>query len=149
MSIYCPVLGNETVYLSCQDCDRECEKFHCLIVGSRHYNKFDEFALKVDKILANKSNVVIVSGGASGADALAKRYALEKGYSYREFPADWKKYGKKAGYIRNRQMHEYVSRFDARGVIAFWNGNIKSGTAHSFDLSKEFNNPIRVVKIGE
>ena len=57
----------------------------------------------------------------------------------------WKKYGKKAGYIRNREMHEFISHFKKRGVVAFWDGKSK-GTAHSFELAKEFNNDIKVVR---
>ena len=43
-------------------------------------------------------------------------------------------------------MHEYLSKQKSRGVIAFWDGKSK-GTAHSFELAKEFDNPIRVVRV--
>lgn len=89
---------------------------------------------------------MIISGGANGTDALAKRYAEEKGFAFKEFSADWNQYGKRAGYIRNRIMHEYLSKQKSRGVIAFWDGKSK-GTTHSFELAKEFDNPIRVVRV--
>ena len=46
----------------------------------------------------------------------------------------------------NREMHAYISTFPERGVIAFWDGHSK-GTAQSFALAKEFDNPIRLVRI--
>lgn len=85
------------------------ETFYCLIVGSRSFSDYELFVAKCDLLLRNWGSVVIVSGGARGADALAKRYAVDRGYCYMEFPADWDTYGRRAGYIRNRAMHEYIS----------------------------------------
>lgn len=82
------------------------ETFYCLIVGSRSFSDYELFIAKCDLLLRNWGSVVIVSGGARGADALAKRYAVDRGYCYMEFPADWDTYGRRAGYIRNRAMHE-------------------------------------------
>jgi len=48
--------------------------------------------------------LVIISGGARGADRIAVDYAMVNWTGFKEFPADWKKYGKSAGHIRNRQM---------------------------------------------
>lgn len=39
-------------------------------------------------------------------------------YKLTKFPADWNKYGKTAGYLRNMQMAEY-----ADALIAFWGTN--------------------------
>ena len=120
--------------------------FHCLIVGSRGYTDYAPFKAKCDALLADKIDIEIVSGGASGTDAMAERYARERGYSLQIFPAEWSRYGKRAGYVRNREMHSYISTFPERGVIVFWDGQSK-GTAQSLPLSKEFDNPIRVVRI--
>jgi len=122
--------------------------FHCLIVGSRSYTDYASFKAKCDTLLADKADIEIVSGGASGTDAMAERYAHELGYSLQIFPAEWSRYGKRAGYVRNREMHAYISTFAERGVIAFWDGTSK-GTAQSFALAKEFGNPIRVVRIAD
>ena len=117
-----------------------------MIVGSRGYTDYASFKAKCDALLADKTDIEIVSGGASGTDAMAERYARELGYSLQIFPADWSRYRKRAGYVRNREMHAYISTFTERGVIAFWDGRSK-GTAQSFALAKEFGNPIRVVRI--
>lgn len=74
------------------------------------------------------NKIIIVSGHARGADALGERYAKERGYELKTFPADWNKYGKSAGYIRNKQMSKY-----GNSLIAFWDGKSK-GTSHMIDL---------------
>lgn len=48
--------------------------------------------------------VKIITGGARGADRLAYNWAVVNWTDYQEFPADWQKYGKAAGPIRNQQM---------------------------------------------
>ncbi len=47
---------------------------------------------------------MVISGAARGADHIAARVAFEEGFDVVEFPAQWKKFGRKAGPIRNQQM---------------------------------------------
>ena len=121
--------------------------FHCLVVGSRTFEDYDLFQRKVDHLLGARTDIEIVSGGAAGADFLAERYANDRGFPLQVFPPDWSRYGKRAGYVRNREMHEYISVFPERGVIAFWDGRSR-GTAQSFRLAREFGNPLRIVRYG-
>ena len=138
----CPVGEPDGFYLSNEE-----NEFFCMIVGSRSFENYEILREKCDFMLKKKTGkeIIIVSGGAAGADALAKNYAKEKGYKYLEFPADWSK-GNIAGYERNQQMHRYISTKADRGVIAFWDGESK-GTKHSFSLAKKFHNPIRIIKV--
>lgn len=48
--------------------------------------------------------VKIIAGEAKGIDQEAIEYAIINWTDYQGFPADWKKYGRKAGPIRNQQM---------------------------------------------
>ena len=121
------------------------KKFYLLVVGSRSFTDYDLLCSKLDMFTSNYKSVTIISGGADGADALAKRYAKEHHREYFEFPAMWDIFDKKAGYIRNLHMHQFISQFNHRGVVAFWDGASK-GTAHTFELAKQFNNPLRVVR---
>ncbi len=75
---------------------------------------------------------------ARGADRLGERYAKERGYPVRLFPADWEKFGKSAGYRRNAEMAKY-----ADGLIAFWDGR-SAGTGHMIYLAKK--NAIKVAR---
>ena len=65
-----------------------------IIAGGRNYNDYEFLRQKCDKILKGQSSVEIVSGTANGADKLGEKYANEKGYPVKQFPADWDKYGK-------------------------------------------------------
>lgn len=119
--------------------------FYCLVVGSRSFTDYELMSRKLDSLLSGESNVVIVSGGARGADRLAERYARSRGYALRVFPAKWDLYGPSAGYRRNVTMHQFISVHPNRKVVAFWDGKSK-GTAHNFELSRMFNNPYEIVK---
>lgn len=46
----------------------------------------------------------IVEGGAKGADSIAATWAKSIGLEVHEIKADWNKFGRAAGAIRNRQM---------------------------------------------
>ena len=119
-------------------------KFYCLVAGSRGFEHYGLLCQKMDKILKNQKDVVIVSGGATGADRLAERYAKDRGYELIVIKPDWDKYGKKAGYIRNEQMHKLIASHDNRGCVCFWDGE-SHGTRDNFDRCKKYNTPLRVI----
>ena len=111
-----------------------------IIAGGREFNDYDLLKSKCDEILRLQTDIEIVSGKARGADKLGEDYAKEKGYKIKEFPADWEKYKKGAGYIRNKKMAEY-----SEGLIAFWDGKSK-GTKSMIDLAKQHGLKVRVIK---
>lgn len=86
------------------------------------------------------NDVVIISGGATGADRVAATFAEVNFYAYEEYPADWKQYGKRAGYLRNVQMLQ-EGRPDL--VVAFPGGR---GTAMMVDLARKAN--VKVIEMG-
>ena len=75
--------------------------FRVIICGSRNFNDYELLKEKCDYFLSRKINdgskVVIVSGCARGADQLGEKYASERGLAVLKFPANWDKYGKRAG----------------------------------------------------
>ena len=106
-----------------------------IIAGSRDFVSYLTLEKYCDKIidLLGCSDIIIVSGTAKGADKLGERYAQYKGFEIAQFPADWDKFGKSAGYKRNEQMALYSD-----ALIAFWDGSSK-GTKHMIDLAKRHN----------
>jgi predicted Rossmann fold nucleotide-binding protein DprA/Smf involved in DNA uptake len=110
------------------------------IVGSRDFDNYKVLRniIRTHFITWDIDN--IVSGGAKGADTLAEQYADEFGINKIILPADWDKYGKRAGFIRNRDIWN-----NSDVVVAFWDGESK-GTKHSFDLAKEFDKDFLVVE---
>lgn len=98
-------------------------KAKIVIFGGREFNNKNLFIEQVESILKewdlSKDWIEIVEGGARGTDSLAKDYAISNNISYKEFNADWNKYGKSAGHLRNEQMAKYC---EGQFGIAFWDG---------------------------
>lgn len=113
------------------------------IVGSRDFNDFALLKMEVvDFIIKenlDKTPIVIVSGGARGADALAERLAEEMNWDKQIFLAQWSLHGKRAGFLRNKEI---VENSDA--LIAF-RINQSKGTTHSIRLAKEKNIKVKVL----
>ena len=99
--------------------------FRLIVAGSRSFSDYGRLAADLDRLLVNRlPSVEIVCGGCpSGADALAARYASERGLPLRVFPADWSSFGRSAGPLRNRAMAEY-----GEALVVYWNG-VSPGTA--------------------
>ena len=114
-----------------------------IVAGGREFNDRVMLYDTMDYIVSNMPSSVhveIVSGCARGADTLAIEYAKERGLVLHEFPADWKQYGKRAGYIRNRVMGDF-----ADGLVAFWDGTSR-GTKHMIEYMCELDKPIHVFR---
>lgn len=115
-----------------------------VIAGCRDYDNYDEAKPYIDFCLSNlrkENNIIIVSGCASGVDAIGERYAKENGFAVEKYPADWKSYGKSAGPLRNKQMAEITDY-----VICFWDGQSR-GTKSMIDYAKEYNKPTVIKRI--
>lgn len=89
------------------------------------------------------SDIEIISGMATGVDSVAVDWAISNWCKWHEFPAEWDKYGKKAGYIRNKQMLE-EGKPDL--VIAFPGGR---GTQMMVDLARKANVEVIVINYKE
>ena len=114
--------------------------FRVIIAGGRDFNDYQRLCKTMDYLLKNKvPEVTIISGGARGADSLGERYANERGFSLIIMKADWEKYGKSAGIIRNKEM---LSTADE--VVCFWN-RVSRGTGHMIKITKEIGKLPRVV----
>ena len=100
-----------------------------IIAGTRNFNDYQFLKEKIDNLDINITE--IVSGTARGADILGERYAREHNIPVKRFPADWEKYGKGAGFIRNEQMGNYADY-----LIAFWDSKSR-GTFHMIEYMKK------------
>ncbi len=126
------------------DNNKDNEKLYILIAGTRTFADYDFFQMMADLLISHiMDDIVIVSGGANGADTLAERYAKEKGFELVVFPAEWGKYGKSAGYKRNLQMHDFIAGYEKRKCVCFWDGKSK-GTQHNFALAKSHHTDLLV-----
>ena len=119
------------------------ERIVLAIVGSRRFNDETVFlrTLRVWIDLFGEP-AMIVSGGAKGADALAEAYALKNDHiELRVFAAEWNKYGKRAGPIRNAAIVDAATH-----VLAFPDDRSK-GTLDTIERAKsaDLNVTIRYV----
>ena len=118
------------------------ENFKVIIAGSRGFSNYKLLKEKCNEYLREKRkeyNIIIISGGARGADTLGEKYAQDEGFSLEVFPANWNKFGKSAGFIRNEQMAEI-----ADALIAFWDEK-SHGTKHMIEIMKNKKLLVRVV----
>lgn len=119
----------------------EKQEFRLVVAGSRDFDDYALLSAELDKLLAGKTNITIVSGTARGADRLGERYAAEHNLRIERFPAEWEKYHKGAGPIRNAKM---VQSADA--VIVFWD-NESSGTKNIIECARKEDIPYRIVRV--
>ena len=77
-----------------------------LVCGGRNYDDHERLFDELDSLGTPPHHhvTVLIHGGALGADHWANVWAYERGVSRVAYRADWKRYGKAAGPIRNQQM---------------------------------------------
>lgn len=123
----------------------------CIIVaGSRDFDDYNMLSSVLDEYLEtagiSAEKIKIISGRAKGADCLGERYAVERGIQIIGFPADWKKYGRAAGPVRNKQMAEFAASNGNKGVLfAFWNG-ISKGTKNMISLAEKYGLEVHIIR---
>ncbi len=99
------------------------------VVGSRSFNDYPLLEKTLNEIISNiqqtrrvgrEEPITIISGGANGADTWAEIYSIKHNCELQVFEAEWDKYGKKAGPMRNKQIVEASDM-----IVAFWDGESK------------------------
>lgn len=103
-----------------------------LICGSREFTSYPLVLKTIREENLNPSEVI--SGAAKGADSLGILYAEQNGIPIKLFPAEWEKFNRRAGVVRNFQMVDYIKQFPDSAVLAFWDGKSK-GTKHCTDYA--------------
>jgi len=114
-----------------------------LICGDRNWTDKKvmlEFLWKLSR------DTLIIEGEGRGADRIARDLAILLGFNILPFPADWKRYGKAAGPIRNQQM---LDEGKPDLVVAFHNNLSKSkGTKDMVNRAKKAGIPVQVIRSG-
>lgn len=109
------------------------------IVGGRDFFDYELLKESVFQNLSLDDIDCVVSGGAKGADSLGEKFAEEFNLDTLIFKPDWKKYGRSAGHIRNKDIIE-----NADFVFAFWDGMSK-GTKGSINIANKLNKTLKVI----
>jgi hypothetical protein len=90
-----------------------------IIAGGRTYRGTNDSLIWLDQMHGQLGIRGVVSGGASGADALGESWAQTRGIPVKVFPADWHQLGYAAGPIRNQQMADFLLQYPKRAVLLF------------------------------
>lgn len=107
-----------------------------LVCGSRSWTDAD----LIEEEMVPLEPEVVMQGEAEGADRLAKRIAKKWGFKVESYPADWKRWDKVAGVVRNWDM----LRAEPDMVLAFWDGK-SAGTAHMVSIAQHAKIPTKIV----
>lgn len=112
-----------------------------LVCGSRHFQDKEKLFNVLDGINSETTVTGVVEGGARGADNLGAQWADSRRIERTRFPADWSRYGKSAGPIRNQQM---LDEGKPDLVIAFLYPNSR-GTKHMISIAEKANIKTKVI----
>jgi len=113
-----------------------------IIAGSRDL----DIGTEIIRHYVNKLELVpveVVCGGATGIDNCGKLFSEKCGIPVKMFGAEWLKYGRSAGPMRNRQMAEYGD-----ALLLIWSGDSKGSASMLLEMQK-LNKPIYQVIIKE
>lgn len=91
-----------------------------IVTGSRYYNDEEKVNVTLDALHHMMRITCIIQGGATGADQLAREWAMRRKVKIDTFKADWRRYGNYAGPERNTDM---AINGNADMCIAFIGGN--------------------------
>ena len=106
-----------------------------LIAGSRDIDDFE-----LDEYIPGDVDLII-TGGASGVDSLAEKYADKKKISKLILRPDYKRYGKAAPIMRNKRMIEIADM-----VIVVWNGHSR-GTKATLDYARKAEKKLLLINV--
>lgn len=114
-----------------------CSAMKVLICGDRNWRDEAAIASCIDAL---PLGAIIIQGEARGADKIAGRLAAKKGFHVMSFPANWNRYGKAAGPIRNRQMMQEGSPH----LTVFFHNNLRQskGTRDMVKVSVDKGVPV-------
>lgn len=136
------------------------EKYHkykirLIVAGGRDFTDKDYGYKALSFMLKNytQGEILIVDGGATGADRIGREYAIINGIDYETFEADWKdltktpckiksnsygRYNCLAGLVRNKEMGDIASH-----AVVFWDGE-STGSNHMIEYMKELDKPVKI-----
>lgn len=127
-----------------------------IIAGSRwirHYiiikTAVDLSGFEISEVVSGRSGKKDINGDViKGVDLFGEEWAKKHGIPIEPFPAEWHKYGKPAGHIRNREMADYAAE-DPEGpgqLIAIWDGE-SPGTKNMIETAHKLGLDVYVYRL--
>jgi len=100
-----------------------------LVCGGRYYDDWAFIVNALDRVHAHQPVTLLIEGGTTCADILARRWAIARGVEVATYRADWDRYQDRAVPIRNSQM---LREGRPQLVVAFKGGR---GTTHMVTIA--------------
>lgn len=123
-----------------------------IMCGDRHWGKEGQSDWdKIRQVLLDKKPYKIIEGEARGADKMSRAVAEQMGIYVDCMPADWERYGRSAGPIRNRKMLErliwYRDEHDHKILVVAFHSNLNAskGTANMVMIAQKAGVEVEVV----
>ena len=125
-----------------------------LVCGDRNWNNYlliksrlarfhNDIALGTNDLTLSMNDFTVIDGAAKGADTQGNLAAYHLGMRTQRFPANWQKYGKAAGPIRNQQM---LIEGKPDFVLAFHNSiETSKGTKDMVNRARKAGIPVEVI----
>jgi hypothetical protein len=110
-----------------------------IVAGSRTFSNKEKVFKNLDNIYKHFPELEIVSGLAKGPDSFGKQWAAVNRVPCHEFPANWDKYGKRAGFVRNEEMAHFGD-----AALIYWDGK-SPGSKSMIKLANEAGLKVAVV----
>lgn len=110
-----------------------------IVCGSRNWDDYAPIFERVGKL---PIDAIIIEGGASGADEWGRIAAKKYGLKHEQYKANWEKYGKAAGPIRNQEMLDSGVNL----VLAF-RKNKSRGTTDMVERAARASVPVEIIDI--
>ena len=108
-----------------------------IIAGTRNFDDVELMYSSIEHLIGQVTEVV--SGHARGADQMGEMWAHEHNIPVKLFEANWQKFGKTAGFIRNEHMAKYGD-----SLVVFWDGESK-GTYNMIYQMRKLSKPVEIV----
>lgn len=134
------------------------DPFRLLVTGSRDWTDYDVIRAEIGQVVTARMaetgvaypQIVVVHGGAKGADLLAAKAAREFRLRQEPHRADWQEHGRRAGFLRNEEMVSLgadlclvFATYCARAACEGRAPHITHGTAHCATLAARQGIPVR------
>jgi hypothetical protein len=116
------------------------EAYRVIVTGCRSWTDREAVERAFVEHVGSRVVAIIHGACATGADAIADEYAEMIGAEVERHRADWNKYGKSAGRIRNVEM----SIAGADLCLAFWDGNSRD-TRDMIEQATRAGIPVRII----
>lgn len=118
-----------------------------LVCGSRIFKDYATLNEALLEIHDKHKIDLIIQGGARGADDLGMKWAILQGIDFIQFDAEWNRYGKAAGHIRNKKM---LDEGEPDLVVAFpLNGDLAASKGTKNMVNQARAAGVEVIVVGE